>query len=162
MGAEEEFLRSQKKQRRIPRTSHQVLDKMQRVADEQHGGALRENVMEIFESLHPIDRATFLKKSLILHWEHDINIAREVLEDVKIDREISIDLNEVQHERTDLKSLDQEEQIKLKTWMNKAFFIIGVMAFIVMMFLSTVMGSEKGSNLSKMVDALSSVIELVF
>ncbi len=148
-------------ERRIPRTSHQVVDKMQRLADHDHGGLLRDNVMEIFEQLHPVDRQTFLKKSLLLHWENDIDRAVEVLEDIKIDKETSIDMGVVQHERKDLSGIDAEEQIKLKTWMNKAFLIIGSLTFILAVLFTLVMGaagSEKGSTL---LDTLLSIFELV-
>ncbi len=149
------------RERRIPRTSHQVVDKMQRLADHSHGGLLRDNVMEIFEQLHPVDRQTFLKKSLLLHWENDIDRAVEVLEDIKIDKETSIDMGVVQHERKDLSGIDAEEQIKLKTWMNKAFLIIGSLTFILAVLFTLVMGaagSEKGSTF---LDTLLSIFELV-
>lgn len=149
------------RERRIPRTSHQVVDKMQRLADRDHGGLLRDNVMEIFEQLHPVDRQTFLKKSLLLHWENDIDRAVEALEDIKVDKETSIDMGVVQHERKDLKSIDAEEQIKLKTWMNKAFLIIGSLTFILAVLFTLVMGaagSEKGSTF---LDTLLSIFELV-
>lgn len=149
------------RERRIPRTSHQVVDKMQRLADHSHGGLLRDNVMEIFEQLHPVDRQTFLRKSLLLHWENDIDRAVEALEDIKVDKETSIDMGVVQHERKDLRSIDAEEQIKLKTWMNKAFLIIGSSTFILVVLFTLVMGaagSEKGSTL---MDTLLSIFELV-
>lgn len=149
------------RERRISRTSHQVVDKMQRLADHNHGGLLRDNVMEIFEQLHPVDRQTFLKKSLLLHWENDIDRAVEALEDIKVDKETSIDMGVVQHERKDLKGIDAEEQIKLKTWMNKAFLIIGSSTFILAVLFTLVMGvagSEKGSTL---MDTLLSIFELV-
>ena len=149
------------RERRIPRTSHQVVDKMQRLADRDHGGLLRDNVMEIFEQLHPVDRQTFLKKSLLLHWENDIDRAVEALEDIKVDKETSIDMGVVQHERKDLSSIDAEEQIKLKTWMNKAFLVIGSSTFVLVVLFTLVMGaagSEKGSTL---LDTLLSIFELV-
>ena len=149
------------RERRISRTSHQVVDKMQRLADHNHGGLLRDNVMEIFEQLHPVDRQTFLKKSLLLHWENDIDRAVEALEDIKVDKETSIDMGVVQHERKDLKGIDAEEQIKLKTWMNKAFLIIGSSTFVLVVLFTLVMGaagSEKGSTL---MDTLLSIFELV-
>lgn len=149
------------RERRIPRTSHQVVDKMQRLADRGHGGLLRDNVMEIFEQLHPVDRQTFLKKSLLLHWESDIDRAVEALEDIKVDKETSIDMGVVQYERKDLSSIDAEEQIKLKTWMNKAFLVIGTSAFVLVVLFTLVMGaagSEKGSTL---LDTLLSIFELV-
>lgn len=149
------------RERRIPRTSHQVVDKMQRLADHSHGGLLRDNVMEIFEQLHPVDRQTFLKKSLLLHWENDIDRAVEALEDIKVDKETSIDMGVVQHERKDLSSIDAEEQIKLKTWMNKAFLVIGSSTFVLVVLFTLVMGaagSEKGSTL---LDTLLSIFELV-
>lgn len=149
------------RERRISRTSHQVVDKMQRLADHDHGGLLRDNVMEIFEQLHPVDRQTFLRKSLLLHWENDIDRAVEALEDIKVDKETSIDMGVVLHERKDLKGIDAEEQIKLKTWMNKAFLIIGRSTFILVVLFTLVMGaagSEKGSTL---LDTLLSIFELV-
>ena len=149
------------RERRISRTSHQVVDKMQRLADHNHGGLLRDNVMEIFEQLHPVDRQTFLKKSLLLHWENDIDRAVEALEDIKVDKETSIDMGVVLHERKDLKGIDAEEQIKLKTWMNKAFLIIGSSTFVLVVLFTLVMGaagSEKGSTL---MDTLLSIFELV-
>lgn len=158
-----EYMRKEDRvrERRIPRTSHQVVDKMQRLADHNHGGLLRDNVMEIFEQLHPVDRQTFLKKSLLLHWENDIDRAVEALEDIKVDKETSIDMGVVQHERKDLRTIDAEEQIKLKTWMNKAFLVIGSSTFVLVVLFTLVMGaagSEKGSTL---LDTLLSIFELV-
>ena len=149
------------RERRIPRTSHQVVDKMQRLADHSHGGLLRDNVMEIFEQLHPVDRQTFLRKSLLLHWENDIDRAVEALEDIKVDKETSIDMGVVQHERKDLKSIDAEEQIKLKTWMNKAFLIIGSSTFILVVLFTLVMGAAGSKKGSTLMDTLLSIFELV-
>ena len=149
------------RERRIPRTSHQVVDKMQRLADHSYGGLLRDNVMEIFEQLHPVDRQTFLKKSLLLHWENDIDRAVEALEDIKVDKETSIDMGVVQHERKDLSSIDAEEQIKLKTWMNKAFLIIGSSTFILVVLFTLVMGAAGSKKGSTLMDTLLSIFELV-
>lgn len=148
------------RERRIPRTSHQVMEKMQRLADEQHGGALRENVIEIFEQLHPVDRQTFLKKSLILHWESAIDRAKEALEDIPVDRETSIDMGVVQHERKDLSAVDAEEQIKLKTWMNKAFFVTGVTVFVLASVFVFVFGNMGGDKTSTMMDILLNIIDV--
>lgn len=148
------------RERRIPRTSHQVMEKMQRLADEQHGGALRENVIEIFEQLHPVDRQTFLKKSLILHWESAIDRAKEALEDIPVDRETSIDMGVVQHERKDLSAVDAEEQIKLKTWMNKAFFVTGVTVFVLASVFVFVFGNMGGDKTSTMMDVLLNIIDV--
>ena len=149
------------RERRIPRTSHQVVDKMQRLADHSHGGLLRYNVMEIFEQLHPVDRQTFLRKSLLLHWENDIDRAVEALEDIKVDKETSIDMGVVLHERKDLKGIDAEEQIKLKTWMNKAFLIIGSSTFILAVLFTLVMGAAGSKKGSTLMDTLLSIFELV-
>ena len=149
------------RERRIPRTSHQVVDKMQRLADQNYGGLLRDNVVEIFDQLHPVDRQTLLKKSLLFHWESDIDRAVEALEDIKIDKETSIDMGVVQHERKDLSGIDAEEQIKLKTWMSEAFLVVGSFAFVLVVLFTVVMGaagSEKGSTL---LDTLLSIFELV-
>ena len=148
------------REHRIPRTSHQVVDKMQRLADQSHGGQLRENVMEIFEQLHPVDRQTFLRKSLILHWTNDIDRAAEALEDIKVDRETSIDMGVVQHERKDLKSIDVEEQLKLKTWMSKAFALIGTVTFVVVVFFTLVVGAVGSQNGAGFLDILLSIYEL--
>ena len=97
----------------------------------------------------------------MLHWENDIDRAVEALEDIKVDKETSIDMGVVQHERKDLKGIDAEEQIKLKTWMNKAFLIIGSSTFILAVLFTLVMGvagSEKGLTL---MDTLLSIFELV-
>lgn len=149
------------RERRIPRTSHQVVDKMQRLADHHHDGLLRDNVMEIFEQLHPVDRQTFLRKSLLLHWENDIDRAVEALEDIKVDKETSIDMGVVQHERKDLRSIDAEEQIKLKTWMNKAFLVIGSSTFILVVLFTLVMGAAGSKKGSTLMDTLLSIFELV-
>ena len=158
-----EYMRKEERvrERRIPRTSNQVVEKMQRLADQSHGGHLHDNVMEIFEKLHPVDRQTFLKKSLLLHWENDIDRAVETLEDIRVDKETSIDMDVVRYERRDLSAIDAEEQIKLKTWMNIAFLVIGSSASILAVFFTLVMhaaGSEKGS---KLMDTLLSIFELV-
>lgn len=150
-----------KKERRIPRTSQQVMDKMQRIADEHHDGALRENVIEIFDQLHPIDRQTFLRKCLILFWEEDINHVSESLKDVKVDKETSIDMSVLKSERKDLRQIDAEEQIKLKTWMNKAFFVIGAMSFAVIAAVTLITGELGGKKVNTLIDNLSTIIDLV-
>lgn len=158
-----EYMRKEERvrERRIPRTSNQVIDKMQRLADQSHDGHLYDSVMEIFEKLHPVDRKTFLKKSLLLHWENDIDRAVETLKDIRVDNETSIDMDVVRYERKDLTAIDAEEQIKLKTWMNIAFLVIGSTGSILVVFFTLVMhaaGSEKGSTL---LDTLLSIFELV-
>ena len=149
------------REHRIPRTSHQVVDKMQRLADQGHGGQLRDNVMEIFEQLHPVDRQTFLRKSLLLHWANDIDRAAEALKDIKVDKETSIDMGVVNHERKDLKSIDVEEQLKLKTWMSKAFALIGTVTFVVTILFTLVMGAVGSKNGAGLLDTLLSIYELV-
>ena len=149
------------RERRIPRTSNQVVEKMQRLADQSHGGHLHDNVMEIFEKLHPVDRQTFLKKSLLLHWENDIDRAVETLEDIRVDKETSIDMDVVRYERRDLSAIDAEEQIKLKTWMNIAFLVIGSTTSILVVFFTLVMGAAGSEKGSKLMDTLLNIFELV-
>lgn len=145
---EEGVITSRPKERRIPRTSHQVMDKMQRIADEHYGGALRDNVLEVFDRLHPIDRQTFLKKCLILYWEDDIDHATDELKDIKVDKETSIDMGVVKYERKDLREIDVEEQIKLKTWLNKAFLVLGCLAAIAVVSVTSIVGFVDGKNAS--------------
>lgn len=146
---------------RIPRTSHQVMDKMQRIADANYHGAIRENIIEIFDQLHPVDRQTFLRKCMILYWENDIDHTHAALSDIRIDSDTSIDLDIVRYERKDLKELDVAEQIKLKTWLNKAFVIFGAVFFVGIFLASAVFGLLDMKKVSETLDSLTAIFNIL-
>lgn len=110
-------------------TIKQILDFMQNEADARFEGDLQNNVGEIFPMLALQDQKTFFRKSLMLHWEHQIDLAKKDLQDVSVDHDVTIDRSSIVTERKSIQEINFEEQVKLKTWMQKSFFVFGVLAF---------------------------------
>ena len=71
-------------------TITQILDLMQRNADEQYNGDLPNNALAIFNQLSTGDKKTYLRKSLLLLWEEQITLAQSGMMDIKIDQEMVI------------------------------------------------------------------------
>lgn len=150
--------------RREPRsrlTITQVLDLMQKKADELYEGELQNQALEVFEALSEGDRKTFLRKSLLLHWENQIELAKVGMQDIVIDQDTCIDPVAVEKERKSIEEINVEEQLRLKTWMHKAFFVIGVVCFAIVIGISTIAGNDTGTSSTEMIKQLNVVIELL-
>lgn len=150
--------------RREPRsrlTITQVLDLMQKKADELYEGELQNQALEVFEALSEGDRKTFLRKSLLLHWENQIELAKVGMQDIVIDQDTCIDPVAVEKERKSIEEINVEEQLRLKTWMHKAFFVIGVVCFAIVIGISTIAGNDTGTSSTEMIKQLNAVIELL-
>lgn len=124
-------------------TITQILDFMQQVADDEYQGDLQNNSLAIFSQLSVGDRKTFLRKSLMLHWEHQIDLAKGGMQDVVIDQELVIDRHSVDQERQAIESLNYAEQVKLKTWLWKVIFVIAMLSFIAIVSITYFMGGEQ-------------------
>lgn len=127
-------------------TITQILDFMQNTADEQYQGDLQNNSLAIFNLLAPGDKKTFLRKSLMLQWEHQIDLAKGGLQDVIIDQELVIDRSSVNLERKSIESLNYAEQVKLKTWLWKVIFLIALLCFIGVVFLTYAMDGAEANH----------------
>lgn len=150
--------------RREPRsrlTITQVLDLMQKKADELYEGELQNQALEVFEALSEGDRKTFLRKSLLLHWENQIELAKVGMQDIVIDQDTCIDPVAVEKERKSIEEINVEEQLRLKTWMHKAFFVIGVVCFAIVIGISTIAGNDTGTSSTEVIKQLNAVIELL-
>lgn len=119
----------------------QILDFMQKTADDNFNGDLQNNMLAIFNQLQLGDKKTFLRKSLMLHWEHQIELAKGGLQDVVIDEKLTIDRTSVDMERKTISEVNYAEQAKMKSWFIKTMFIIGVLLFIAIVVFTYYTGS---------------------
>ena len=142
-------------------TITQILDLMQRNADEQYNGDLPNNALAIFNQLNTGDKKTYLRKSLLLLWEEQITLAQSGMMDIKIDQETVIDPIAVQKEKKSIEELNIEEQIKLKTWMHKFIFTIGILCFIAFIGITFVVGGDSKSP-STILEHLNNILKLLF
>lgn len=128
--------------RKTPRQASnikKILDQMQDMADERHSGDLQGNVLSIFSQLPSADKKTFLRKSLMLHWE---NFIAEETEDIEFSG-VKINAEDVRLERENINELNAREQLKLKSWLTKAAAILATIAFLTMGALTVGMEIDK-------------------
>lgn len=141
-------------------TITQILDQMQQVADNEYGGDLQNNVLTVFTKLAAGDKKTLLRKSLLLIWEHQVEIAKASMQDIVIDQETRIDQAAVVEERKNIDAVNAEEQIKLKTWFHKVVFVLGVVLFIGVVGGTLVVGGT-GVSVTDMLKDLQKIVELL-
>lgn len=141
-------------------TITQVLDLLQETADTEYAGDLQNNILAAFNKLPVNDKKTFLRKSLMLLWEHQVETAKASMQDIVIDQETRIDQAAVVEERKSIESVNAEEQLKLKTWFHKVLFILGIVGFIVVVVGSLTIGG--GASVSDMLKDLQKIVELLF
>lgn len=141
-------------------TITQILDQMQQVADNEYGGDLQNNVLPVFTKLAANDKKTLLRKSLLLIWEHQVEMAKASMQDIVIDQETRIDQVAVVEERKNIDAVNAEEQIKLKTWFHKVLFVLGVLLFIGVVA-GTLMVGGSGVSVTDMLKDLQKIVELL-
>jgi len=141
-------------------TITQILDQMQQVADNEYGGDLQNNVLPVFTKLAANDKKTLLRKSLLLIWEHQVEMAKASMQDIVIDQETRIDQVAVVKERKNIDAVNAEEQIKLKTWFHKVLFVLGVLLFIGVVA-GTLMVGGSGVSVTDMLKDLQKIVELL-
>ena len=141
-------------------TITQILDQMQQVADNEYGGDLQNNVLPVFTKLAANDKKTLLRKSLLLIWEHQVEMAKASMQDIVIDQETRIDQAAVVEERKNIDAVNAEEQIKLKTWFHKVVFVLGVLLFIGVVGGTLLVGGT-GVSVNDMLKDLQKVVELL-
>ena len=141
-------------------TISQILEKMEEEADVHYQGDLPNNVVKIFTWLPIEDRRTFLRHSLNLLWAKRIELAQKGLQDIIIEEKVRIDPNAVQVERKNLEEADIHEQMKLKTFVFKTFFILGILIFSGILTWSWFYGSSAG-NTESLLKNLNKIVEIL-
>ena len=149
--------RRKKDPRRL--TISQVLDLVQSLADEHYQGDVQTNILSIFNELNSDNKRTFLRKSMMLHWEQQIQLANNDMGDVVLDTETRIDRVSVDSERKQISDLNYSEQIKLKSWMIKVFFLLGLVFFGFFILASYYIGQV---DMKTILSHLTAVIEMIF
>lgn len=139
----------------------QILEFMQNTADEEYLGDLQNNMLAIFNQLSLGDKKTFLRKSLMLHWEQQIDLAKGGMQDVVVDKELTIDRTSVDLERKSIKDLNYEEQIKLKSWFMKVTFLVGTALFIAIIAFTYYTGGADPENAKGVLGYLKDLFELL-
>lgn len=151
---------TERRKRPRRRTITQILDIMQEKADIHYFGDLHNNGLEIFKTLEEGDQKTFLRQSLMLHWERQIERARVHLEDVVIDDDIRIDPVAVEKERMSIEDLNQAELIKMRTWLHKFLAIVGTTLFCGMLLIFYFTDVKSGKS-DDMFEILNNVMQLI-
>lgn len=151
-----------RRRKELPRlTVSQVVDKMQHVADVDYKGDLQNNILPIFNEMPPGDKRTYLRKSLLLHWEKQIELANNGMQDVVIDKDkdTRIDPSSVAAERKQISDFNYHEQVKLKSWLIKAFFLGSLMLIVAFTVTSVLVGTF---DISKTAGQIETIIEILF
>ncbi len=141
-------------------TISQILEKMEEEADVHYQGDLPNNAVKIFTWLPIDERRTFLRHSLNLLWAKRIELAQKGLQDIIIEEKVRIDPNAVQVERKNLEEADIHEQMKLKTFVFKTFFILGILIFSGILTWSWFYGSSAG-NTESLLKNLNKIVEIL-
>lgn len=140
---------------------NQILDQMQVTADHEYAGDLNNNALAVFNDLSTNDKRTFLRQSLMLHWERQIDQARHRLDNIVIDQDLQIDPVEVEKERFSIEELNQIELIKMKTWLNKFLLSAGVVSFMVMVLIAYASDTLTDKT-EEYLEILTDVVKLIF
>lgn len=142
-------------------TISQILDRMQREADTNYQGDLPNNVSAIFSKLSVDDRKTFLRRSLELHWSNQIELAKNGMQDIVIEPDAVIDPVSVEKEKKSIEDMEVEEQIKLKMWMSKVSFSVGMVVLITIILVTYFYGPTS-SNVDDLLKRLNTVADFLF
>lgn len=142
----------------------EILVNMQETADGLHDGNLTDNALKIFNLLSTSDRKTFLRKAIFLLKAHDESCRQDGHILVCIpdpDKEdLTIKSSEVESERKKIDDLNAGENLKLRTWLIKIFFLISIFGTIMVIFFGFIYGnpsesaSDALSNLNKVFSIL--------
>lgn len=147
--------------RKAPRlTITQILEEMQHQADVDFQGDLPDNALTIFNRLNVGDKKTFLRRSLELHWQNQIELARTGMQDVVIEHEVVIDPVSVEKERKSFEDVELEEQLRLKTWMSKVTFTLGLVLFGAIILITYFYGGSS-ANITDILKRLNGVADLL-
>ena len=144
-------------QRRIsPRmTITQILDSMQSIADTEHTGDLENNALKIFSRLTPDNKRTYLRKSLRMFWEQQVDLAQqggdELMHEIVIDNEIRIDPIEVAKEREAMAASSDYESGQYTNQLRKFKIAMMVMGGVVVGLVAWVASAETHGGLGSMV-----------
>ena len=120
-------------------TITQILDSMQSIADTEYTEDLEGNLLKIFNRLPQDSRWTYLRRSLRMFWEMQVDLARsggeELPREIVVDNEVRIDPVEVAVERRTIEAMEPYEISTFKSWMLKfslvSLVFMGVMTFAV-------------------------------
>lgn len=140
----------------------EIFEHLQTIADRYHRGDLQNNIHHLFKNLREEEQQALLKKSVLLFWEHHLDLTRRELDQVVIDEDTTIDRGEVNKERKAIEDFNYEEQIRLKSWFQKMVFIIGVSGFIVLIALTQLIGGSKTGGVEGLMNHLSKILGLLF
>ena len=147
--------------RKAPRlTITQILEEMQHQADIDFQGDLPDNAVTIFNRLNVGDKKTLLRRSLELHWHNQIELAKTGMQDVVIEQDVVIDPVSVEKERKAIEDVEVEEQLRLKTWMSKVAFTLGLVVFAAIILITYFYGGSS-SNITDILKRLNSVADLL-
>lgn len=147
--------------RKAPRlTITQILEEMQHQADIDFQGDLPDNAVTIFNRLNVGDKKTFLRRSLELHWHNQIELAKTGMQDIVVEQEVVIDPVSVEKERKAIEDVEVEEQLRLKTWMSKVAFTLGLVVFAAIILITYFYGGSS-SNITDILKRLNSVADLL-
>jgi len=141
-------------------TITQVLDEMQQIADTDFQGDLPDNALSVFNTLSEDDRKTFLRRSLELHWKNQIELAKNGMQDVVVEHEVVIDPVSVEKERKSIEEVEVEEQLRLKTWMSKVTFTLGLVVFGAIILITYFYGGSS-ANITDILKRLNGVADLL-
>lgn len=150
--------------RRTPKprlTINQILDYMQAIADDELGGNVQDHVLLIFSRLSPDDRKTYLRKTLRMLWEKQIEQAKAGESEVILDEELRINPDSVNEERKNIESKSYQEQAKLKMWFTKVFLGAAILIFGGLIGMSYYMDGSN-ANAEPLMRQIDKVTRLLF
>ena len=145
---------------KLPRmTITQILETMQHQADDEYGGDIQDNILPIFTHLSKDDKKTFLRKSLMFHWENQINRARDGKLDVFVD-DMVVDQFSIDNERSAIELDNYREQVKMKNRLAQIFLFIIMLAFIGMVAMTFILGPDQDKGL-KLLEHLDAILKFI-
>lgn len=134
-------------------TISQILSNMQSVADLDFRGDLENNAIIIFDHLSEGDRRTFMRHSLKLLWERQIDLTQRGIRDIMID-DVVFDLQAIASERNYIENQNEEGLDRLKVTIARITYATAAIALI-MTFVITFFYDPSGQNVDAFVKVLN-------
>lgn len=127
-----------------------VIDRVKKIADEQHEGKVYDNVLAIFDQLSLRERQTLLRGLINICFLVD----NRLLEDSSVSNGCSKTI--LDHEIDTIESYNKKELIGLKTWLVKMVFKTLLAGVCIYVLLVAVTGGDSG------VGRVTSLLETFF
>lgn len=132
---------------------------MQLEADERHQGRLSDNILTVFNMLTVGEKRTFLRHAIRLTNFEQLNRSIRGASSVIIEKELIVDTEDIDNERSALQSDEKEEHEKFVNFLTRLFFTFLIVFFVIFCLFVIFYGTD--NPFSEILPRLNQVLEVL-